>query len=291
MLARCLQSFMNLALNLDVTRRWVWSLLAIAMLAVTVLLDLVSGAEFTFALFYAFPVLLLASSQGIAVGILVALAVGGAWFYVDYTAGRHALASGAYVWSFFSRWVLLALLAMLTAALKSSLAQQAALARTDPLAGLLNGRAFRRAAGQEIIRSGRYQRPLTFAFLDLDNFKAVNDSFGHRCGDELLRRIGAVLAESVQRSDLVGRLGGDEFGIVSSECGPDEARAASVKVRNAVWKVCASQRAAVAVSVGVVTYTAHSMADSVDTMIEQGDRLIYEVKSGGKDGIRYQVVS
>ena len=91
------------------------------------------------------------------------------------------------------------------------------MARIDFLTGVLNSRAFYQIATAEIQRSGRYGHPLTLAYIDLDNFKTVNDEFGHSTGDELLKTVARTFSDNLRSSDYVARLGGDEFAILMTE--------------------------------------------------------------------------
>src|SRR5947207_1131127 len=100
------------------------------------------------------------------------------------------------------------------------------LSRTDGLTGLLNRRAFVEALERESARHRRFPRPLTLAYLDLDNFKGINDSHGHAAGDELLQAVGQAMANSVRDVDSVGRLGGDEFAILMPETYADASKVA-----------------------------------------------------------------
>ena len=81
----------------------------------------------------------------------------------------------------------------------------------DPLTGLVNRREFEDVAQAEFIRSHRYQRRFTIAYIDLDNFKWVNDNLGHAAGDRVLKMVGTVLKNSLRDTDCEARLGGDEF--------------------------------------------------------------------------------
>src|SRR5918995_654460 len=92
----------------------------------------------------------------------------------------------------------------------SELAEQA---RRDPLTGLLNHQAFTQGLVSELERAKRYERGLTLAFVDVDAFKGINDTLGHPEGDRILRRVAEILRESRRGSDLVGRMGGDEFAV------------------------------------------------------------------------------
>jgi diguanylate cyclase (GGDEF)-like protein len=90
-------------------------------------------------------------------------------------------------------------------------------ARRDPLTGLLNHQAFARVLELELSRAERYDHGLTLVFLDLDGFKQINDTYGHMEGDRVLHRVGSLLSTSLRGSDVAGRLGGDEFGVLLLE--------------------------------------------------------------------------
>ena len=98
--------------------------------------------------------------------------------------------------------------------LKQKLADAKLLADHDTLCPVFNRRAFEREVRREIALAGRFGSPLCLIFIDLDNFKQVNDLYGHAAGDEVLVQISHILIETTRNTDIVGRLGGDEFGII-----------------------------------------------------------------------------
>ncbi len=98
--------------------------------------------------------------------------------------------------------------------LRAALADAELLADHDPLVPIFNRRAFEREVRREIALSGRFQTPLSLIFIDLDNFKLVNDIYGHAAGDSVLLKVADILLERTRETDVVGRIGGDEFGIV-----------------------------------------------------------------------------
>ncbi len=100
------------------------------------------------------------------------------------------------------------------AELRSALADAELLADNDALLPIFNRRAFEREVRREIALSGRFQTPLSLIFIDLDNFKQVNDVYGHAAGDRVLQTISEILMDRTRETDIVGRLGGDEFGVV-----------------------------------------------------------------------------
>lgn len=115
------------------------------------------------------------------------------------------------------------------AAERDSLAERLAAAETladrDALAPVFNRRAFMRELHRTMSEVERYKSPAAVLYLDLDGFKALNDSYGHAAGDAVLRHVGLMLLDSVRESDIVGRLGGDEFGVILNRATAEEAHA------------------------------------------------------------------
>ncbi len=99
-------------------------------------------------------------------------------------------------------------------ALRAALCEAESLADNDPLLPIFNRRAFEREVRREIALSGRFETPLSLIFIDLDNFKTVNDIYGHPAGDRVLLKVADILRQRTRETDIVGRLGGDEFGVV-----------------------------------------------------------------------------
>lgn len=146
---------------------------------------------------------------------------------------------------------------------------------TDSVTGLLNRRGFGEHLGHVLGRARRYGETGVVAYCDVDNFKSVNDAFGHAGGDALLARIAQTLTSSVRDVDIVGRLGGDEFAIVLVNASwKDGAR----RVRTIGWlldNTAASHRGhdiPVQISVGIEPYGPH---DSVDELLHRADMAMY----------------
>src|SRR6267154_1522439 len=107
--------------------------------------------------------------------------------------------------------------------LRQTHSQLERLATQDPLTNVLNARAFSHELAQELSRNRRYGRPLALIYLDLDDFKSVNDAHGHATGDAVLRLVADAMRGAVRQADVVGRLGGDEFGVLMPETDGDVA--------------------------------------------------------------------
>jgi diguanylate cyclase (GGDEF)-like protein len=174
--------------------------------------------------------------------------------------------------------------ALLAAAQREWLRRERAISRTDGLTGLLNGRGFYEAAAVEVARSMRYRHPITLAYVDLDDFKATNDRFGHARGDEVLVAIARALRRACRSTDLVGRLGGDEFVILFPETGRDAAEAALVKLRSRLREAGSQDGSPVTASIGSVSFAKPSA--EVEALVHAADRVMYTVKAGGKNALR-----
>lgn len=163
------------------------------------------------------------------------------------------------------------------------------LAATDPLTGVSNRRELDERLQIELRRAGRSREPLSLLFLDVDRFKEYNDRFGHPAGDELLVRLGALLARTVRTSDAVARYGGEEFVILLPDTDEEGARTLGEKLRRAVRRRI-SGRGAVTVSLGVATSRPKS-GPGVDYRVEgrrvlsEADSALYEAKRAGRNRV------
>jgi len=156
-------------------------------------------------------------------------------------------------------------------------------ARVDALTGTANARAFREAAELEIERDRRSPRPLSVLYLDVDDFKQVNDSFGHTAGDRLLRSVGHVMTCSVRSTDLVARIGGDEFMVLMPETDRSAAARVASRMREDLGRVELPGARPLRCSIGVATLV--TPPADVDELIHDADELMYTAKQRGKDRI------
>lgn len=168
---------------------------------------------------------------------------------------------------------------------KAMEAQREQEARQDSLTGLLNRRALTELLPMAIARADRNQISLALIFIDLDGFKAINDTFGHEAGDELLRVVSSRLRETSRASDMVVRLAGDEFTVAleSVQNGLDDARMVASKMLASIVQPvelpCGSVQ--VQASMGIAIYTPGSFKSASD-LIREADDLMYEAKRAGK---------
>jgi diguanylate cyclase (GGDEF)-like protein len=148
---------------------------------------------------------------------------------------------------------------------------------------LANRRRFERKLEREVSRTLRYEHPFCLLMLDIDNFKRVNDTFGHSTGDDVIRRIGKVLHEGTRGIDLAARIGGEEFGLILAETNLEGGLEVADRLRLAVGKMSVPLVGHITASVGVAECPAS--AQTVHDLLVSADSAMYEAKRAGKDRV------
>ncbi|MBN1771369.1 MAG: GGDEF domain-containing protein [Deltaproteobacteria bacterium] len=278
--------------------RWAATVaVGVALVAAIGWLDHATGPEVGLSLVYLVPVTVVGWLAGRRAGLLLALGAAAAWFAAD--VAQHA---EGYVpvagWNAFTRLAIYAAIGLLAARVRSdrlrlvdlngrlarALDAERTLARTDGLTGLANSRSFLETLRIETARSRRARTPICVAYLDLDNFKRVNDRHGHAAGDDLLRRIADELRDVVRTSDVVARLGGDEFGILLWQVEPAPAEEIGRRIVERVAAAAAPYpEADVGASVGLVWYAV--APDRDEELLQEADGAMYDAKQAGKHAV------
>ncbi|HEX7081444.1 MAG TPA: GGDEF domain-containing protein [Gammaproteobacteria bacterium] len=243
--------------------------------------DYLSGPEISFSLFYLAVIAMTAWTTG-RTALTTVIASTGAllWLAAEWLSLGPA-SVGVVAWNATTRLVIFTLIGVLICRLRNALELAHELARTDHLTGLLNARAFEEIARVEISRARRYGHPLTVVYVDVDDFKSVNDRFGHSRGDDVLRAAAGTLKRSLRRSDSVCRIGGDEFVALLPETAADQAEDVIAKLGSSLASAAGELGVQVTFSMGAAVFTVPP-AD-VDALIRGADSLMYRAKSAGKN--------
>lgn len=260
---------------------------AVATVVIVGWADRATGTQLRIFPLYFVPVALTALRWGRLAGVAFGTLSAAAWAVSNGGAGIDEVGSAV---AFANTVVMLGtfvLVALLLAEQREVLQRERALSRADSMTGLANSRAFFELARTELMRSQRYSHPLTVAYFDLDDFKAINDAHGHGTGDAVLTEVATVLRSGTRPSDVVARLGGDEFVVLFPETGREAAEAAVGKLKQAVEESMRARGWAVTASVGAVTF--ERPAASVEELVSAADAVMYRVKSAGKNGLRCEV--
>jgi diguanylate cyclase (GGDEF)-like protein len=206
-------------------------------------------------------------------------------------ADRLSASASAYVpivvWNGVARLLIFVFAALVVRALGRAAKRARDLQRNDPLTGLLNTHTFMETVHAEVKRSQRYGRPLTIAYLDLDNFKLVNERYGRSLANDLLRKVAATLALGIRRSDVVGRVGDDEFAMMFPETGGEGGKQVLERVREKVVGAIGSGECPATVCIAAASYSIPPR--DTQELIRRVDTLMYAVKSDGKGRMRHIV--
>lgn len=250
------------------------------------LLDYLVGAKLTFTLFYLAPVSFVAWFAGRRPAILVAFVGGIIWSITDELVFRTGWDSPVPYWNTLMKVGTFLVVGYSLSTLKSALAYQSSLARTDPLTKAANRRAFYELAIHEIERSRRYKHPFTVVYIDIDNFKRVNDRLGHQTGDMLLRIVVDTLKQTLRASDIIARFGGDEFSILMPETPYACAEPVLVRIQERLISEMRANKWRVTFSIGAMTFI--TPPETADELVRVADGLMYSVKGSGKNAIRHE---
>jgi diguanylate cyclase (GGDEF)-like protein len=266
----------------------------VGVLAAVGLLDYVTGPWLSFALLYVTPVLAAAWWLGRAPAVLAGMVAGLAWFEAE-AWGHRGEPTRYLMWNSMSRLAMLLAMALMVARIREDrrrfkkmnaqlaelLTGAEKLARTDPLTGMPNRRAFLEKLGDELARAKRNGAPVCIAYLDVDNFKHLNDQRGHPEGDEFLRRIAAAVKDTVRETDVAARLGGDEFAVLFTD-------AKRIAIEALAHRLLARVRALgdrypgldLGASVGMAWFDA--APEDAELLLQRADSAMYQAKSAGK---------
>jgi len=261
---------------------FVLGILAVATIGV---FDWATGIDLRVYPLYFVPVSLVCWRLGRRAGVAFAALSAVVWEVANALAGMDRAGIAVLAWNTTVQLLSFLFIALLMAELHDRLDREKALARTDALTGLPNASALRERAELEVERARRWRRPLSIAFVDLDDFKAVNDTLGHATGDEVLRAAAAALQSALRSTDLAARVGGDEFVLLLPETDEAGARTVLEGARDRVEEAMRKGRWAVGASIG--SATSDSPRDAAD-LLREADARMYAVKKARKDDVRQE---
>ena len=260
-------------------------LISLFMIAFVAVLDYLTGTEVSLSFLYLLPVAFATwyvnkEDGSPVIGLSVCAFILSTW-----AAGEEYSREIIRYWNGFVHLAIFLLIIWLLQEFKRALAHERMLAQTDHLTGIANHREFCEQLQVELQRASRSKRPLSLAYIDLDGFKQVNDSLGHKAGNALLRTTAQAFQATIRRTDLVARLGGDEFAVLLPNTGQAGAKSIMQRLQAGFLRQMAETQAGVTLSAGVISFI--SLPGSVEEMLHQVDRLMYQAKARGKNDILF----
>jgi diguanylate cyclase (GGDEF)-like protein len=240
--------------------------------------------RFSVLLFYLIPIAWAGWFAGQTPALIVAVFSACMRFGVEIVEEHnHGSSRPELLWSIGSELLFFLIFTALLVKLRGQLDLERSLARSDGLTRLYNARAFHDAVSSERERLRRYGRRLTLIYFDLDNFKFVNDKWGHGAGDEVLQTIADQLRANIRQVDVGARLGGDEFALLLPETDENGARVVLERLKTRIIEAMQARGWPVTASFGGVTFEDASI--DVAEMLQVADAAMYHAKKSGKNQI------
>ena len=243
--------------------------------------DFYSGSEIRVLPFYFIPIAISAINLGRRSSFITALACAGLWAASNFFEGVHYSSDWVWVWNTAVQGISFLFVAELISELYASKVRESELARVDMLTGALNIRGFHEQASRLIEFCQRAFHPVVLAYIDLDNFKTANDTLGHQRADELLKIAVNVMKTKLRSSDLLARVGGDEFVVVLPNLSTSTARDALERLRDDLAIRMSIEGCGITASIGAASYA--NAPDSLDKMLRAADEIMYVAKKSGKN--------
>ncbi len=265
-------------------------LFIIGLLAVIGVVDYLTGTDISMSFFFLAPIAIAAWYINRDAGMGVSIASAAIWFVVNGPAlPVQEFSFSVLLWNAGVRLGFFVVVAALLSTLRQAIDRERTLARTDYLTGVKNDRSFYEQADIELRRARRHHRPMSIAYIDVDDFKELNDRFGHNEGDSALRAIGAALLRRLRATDVVGRMGGDEFAILLPEAGKGEAISTGKRLHEFLTSELRGHGWPITLSMGVITCT--TIPSDITQLMKEVDALMYEVKRSGKNRVRHRIMT
>ena len=261
-------------------------LLALFILALVSAIDHQVTYEIGLSIFYLIPISFAVVKLGFAAGLITSILSSLSWFLNDHSTG-HAYSSPLMpYWNTLMRFGYFVLHSYFLSRYKQLLTRSQQQAYTDSLTNAKNSRYLIEQIRRDHDYAAAHNKPLTLAYIDLDNFKAVNDTRGHAEGDLVLQTLAKCTVAFLGKRDTFGRMGGDEFVVILPGYTFSEANALLLKLRAAVHAEFTAHDWPVSLSVGAITYT--ELGRLADRLLQDVDGLMYAVKKSGKDALRHE---
>lgn len=263
----------------------VWAILPLALLLMAGIaaLDYVFGVEISLSFFYILPVGIATWYGNRELGVLCAVLADLPLLVEQIGKNHFANRSGVLLWTVFLQTGTMLVVVVLLDKIRGLLQHEAALARVDPLTGVLNRRGFIERLDYLVHLADREHIEFALAYIDLDDFKEINDRYGHEEGDRALRVTAHVLDTATRHSDVAGRLGGDEFALLLPGVDRNKAALLMHEMHELFRRTFERERLPLTCSIGCVAF--RSAIPDVAAAVRAADALMYEVKRRGKNSV------
>jgi diguanylate cyclase (GGDEF)-like protein len=260
--------------------------MSILLVVITGAFDILTGYEISISVFYTIPVWIGSWYLGKRFGIFVCIIAAITWYTMDFASGHEYSNPSIAIWNTGVGLSFFLIIAILLDRLRLTLNLQGSLVRLDGLTGILNARAFRERCDYLFGLARRNDHSLVIGYIDLDDFKGVNDRFGHRVGDQVLQEVSRALSKRLRSSDMGSRVGGDEFAVLLPETDLAGAETFFCELHQGLIELSTRNGWPVGFSMGVAVF--HPVSPNTAEAILYADNLMCRVKNSGKNNILFE---
>lgn len=236
-------------------------------------------------IFYLFPVSILTWFVGKKTGFVASGLSAMAWFLINSTYSYTENSIFVNSWNAAVMFLFLFIISCLLIELRKAKEREKESARIDPTTGLANKRLFFELARLEVKKVNRYRHPVTVVYMDVDDFRKINDSWGRNIGDKLLQTAAETIKNSLRETDITARIGGDDFVILLPGSGYEPANIVIRRLQKALLSAMEKNEWSATFSIGAATFI--NPPKSVDDMLQRADHLMYLAKNNGKNQIKH----
>ena len=273
--------------EISLKQRILYFILGLILSVSITIIRYITGPKFEIDQFYLIPIIIVTWYAGRNTGIIISTISILLWIVFDFFT-MQSLALGLTLGlNLIFKLLIFFLIIQLIHRTRELINSLQDLSETDPLTRISNRRSFLVFANRELYRAKRYGSLLTLIYIDLDNFKNVNDPLGHSIGDSLLKKVANILKETTRKTDVVARMGGDEFCLLLTETDMESSIKVYRKIENKIRQMMLENNWQVTLSAGVVTF--QDKPDDVKEMISVTDEIMYKIKRTGKDNFGTRV--
>jgi len=251
-------------------------------------LDTITSYDISVSALYLLPIMLIAWFEGGLPAAIISIFSAIIWAMSDLASGHAYSRIAVPIWNAITVLGMFLIVAYSITAIKKLLIKEREHAHADDLTGVANIRFFYEQARTEISKSAIDKRPLTLAYVDIDNLRHINDTLGHTAGDYLLHEAAQIMRSTLRSADIISRLGGSKFAILMPETQNDNATVIIYKVQEHLLDMAKKNGWPVTFSTGVVTCDGPTYA--IDELIKMAEDLMNAAKESGKNMVKFKIL-
>lgn len=266
--------------------KWAIFIGVVIFIVILTVLNFYTRSEVALSILLIVPIYIVAWYVGPFPAIIISFIAALSWDINDIYSG---MAFSHYVVPYFNtliRFNVFTIISLFLLEIRRQLNQVGYLANTDGLTGLANVRCFYENVNTQAEGNRRYKHPFSIAYLDIDNFKQINDTSGHDTGDRVLRDVATTLKTNLRSTDIIARMGGDEFAVLLPESDYKGCAVVLKKIFKNLHATMELNRWPVTFSIGAITF--REAAVDCNHMTKAVDNILYEVKKSGKNRIIHE---